>query len=120
MSREFPIEEIIEDLKWQLTFAPDEFDWDYFIETAERAREESKRSKEKTEKVAIERGMERETDLSQNCTHCPECGCPWFGNKNLCEEGHRTCFNCYQEWYTHIDYGQCAPLKELPLGEDDE
>lgn len=67
----------------------------------------------KTKEQAINSGMERETDLEQNTTHCPECGCPWFGNKNMCGEGHRVCFDCYQDYYTNSSYSNPAKLREL-------
>lgn len=73
-------------------------------------------NKFKTGKLAISRGMEREVDLDQKCTHCPECGCPWFGNKNLCGEGARVCWNCHQDWYVDTDYQDSSKLKELPKG----
>ncbi len=67
-----------------------------------------------TESKAIENGMDREDDLDQNCTHCPECGCPWYANKNLCGEGARVCVDCYQDWYVDIKYTDAANLRELP------
>lgn len=68
-----------------------------------------------TEATAIKNGMSREHDLNQTTTHCPECGCPWYGNENHCGEGHRTCCDCYQEWWLHIKYTDPAELRELPL-----
>ena len=35
---------LIADLKWQTTFMGDEFDWDHFLETVERAKEEHERN----------------------------------------------------------------------------
>ena len=67
-----------------------------------------------TELLAIKNGMNRELDLDQNCTHCPECGSPWHGNKNQCGEGHRVCCDCYQDWWTDIKYDSAAKLRELP------
>jgi uncharacterized Zn finger protein (UPF0148 family) len=61
-----------------------------------------------TVKKAIEKGM----SYSEK-QHCPECGCPWFGNMNLCGEGHRTCCDCYQEWWTDIDYKSTVERREL-------
>lgn len=46
--------------------------------------------------------------------HCPECGCPWYGNKDNCGAGHRTCCDCYQEWWTDIEYAHAVPRRELP------
>jgi len=62
-----------------------------------------------TEALAKKGGMHYSTD---RC--CPECGCPWYGNKNDCGEGHRTCCDCYQEWWMDIDYEHQAPRRELP------
>lgn len=36
-----------EDLKFQLTFEPDTFDWDHFIETAQRAKRAAAAEKSK-------------------------------------------------------------------------
>lgn len=68
----------------------------------------------RTEQQAKDSGMSREVDLDLKTTHCPECGCPWFSNKNFCGEGHRVCFDCYQDWWTDIDYESKAELRELP------
>lgn len=67
-----------------------------------------------TETQAKANGMEREVNLDQKTTHCPECGCPWFGNKNMCGEGHRVCCDCYQDWHTGISYDEPAKLREIP------
>jgi len=67
-----------------------------------------------TEAQAIKGGMSREDDLDQNTTHCPECGCPWYGNKNMCGDGHRACCDCYQDWWVHIEYTNPSELRELP------
>ena len=71
-----------------------------------------------SEEQAIENDMDREDDLGQPTTHCPECGCPWFGNKDLCGPGHRVCCDCYQDWYVGISYKKMAPLRELPAFEN--
>ena len=68
----------------------------------------------KTEQEAEESGMGREGDLEQNSSHCPECGCPWYANKNLCGEGARVCYDCLQDWFTGTNYDNHAPLRELP------
>jgi len=67
-----------------------------------------------TEQKALENGMQREDDLDQNCTHCPECGSPYFGNKNLCGDGSRVCCDCDQDWWVDIKYKNPADLRELP------
>ncbi len=65
-----------------------------------------------TEKQAKENGMHYSEDR-----HCPECGCPWYGNKNYCGEGHRTCCDCHQEYWLCIKYKDVADRRELPKGE---
>jgi hypothetical protein len=67
--------------------------------------------REKTEDDAIAAGMHYEYDCE-----CPECGCPWSANKDLCGEGYRTCYDCTQEWWTDIDYKNPAERRELPSG----
>lgn len=67
-----------------------------------------------TKQQAIEKGLSRETDDNLKTSHCPECGCPWFGNKNMCGEGHRVCGDCYQDWWINIDYEKVHELRELP------
>jgi len=62
----------------------------------------------KTLSQAIKAGMHYSESLQ-----CPECGCPWYGNKNDVGEGHRTCFNCFQEWWIDINYRNPAKRKEL-------
>lgn len=62
----------------------------------------------KPEEVATARGMHHSEDK-----HCPECGCPWYGNKNLCGDGHRTCYLCGQEWWAAVTYEHSALRKEL-------
>ena len=37
-----------------------------------------------TEAKAHQNGMHYEDEKQ-----CPECGCPWYGNFNMCGEGHR-------------------------------
>lgn len=66
-----------------------------------------------TEYLAIKNGMSREDDLDQNCTHCPECGCPWYANKNLLGEGSRVCCDCEQDWWTDINYENMPSVREL-------
>jgi len=63
-----------------------------------------------TEKQAEEAGMKYSQDKQ-----CPECGCPWYGNENNCGTGHRTCCDCYQEWWTDINYTTNVPRRELPV-----
>lgn len=46
--------------------------------------------------------------------HCPECGCGWYGNKNYCGEGYRTCYDCGQEYWLDIKYTKPAERRELP------
>ena len=60
------------------------------------------------EDVAIDSGMHHSEDK-----HCPECGCPWYGNKNLCGDGYRTCYLCGQEWWEDVTYKHSAIRKEL-------
>ncbi len=67
-----------------------------------------------TESLALKNGMEREAYLSQVTTHCPECGCPWYGNKNMCGEGSRVCVDCGQDWWVDTKYDHSVPLRELP------
>ncbi|RLI68832.1 MAG: hypothetical protein DRP02_11855 [Candidatus Gerdarchaeota archaeon] len=67
-----------------------------------------------TKTLAIENGMSRDTITEDKTKYCPECGCPWYGNINQCGEGHRTCCDCYQEWWTDIEYDEMPPLRELP------
>jgi len=67
-----------------------------------------------TKAQAIKNGMSRDTRRNDQTTHCPECGCPWYGNINQCGEGHRTCCDCYQEWWADIKYDAAASLRELP------
>ena len=62
-----------------------------------------------TEATAVKNGMHYEDEKQ-----CPECGCPWYGNHNMCGEGHRTCCDCYQEWWTDIEYGHAVARRELP------
>jgi hypothetical protein len=62
-----------------------------------------------TERRAIDAGMHYSEEQ-----HCPECGCPWYGNKDYVSEGHRTCCDCYQEWWTDIEYKHTVPRRELP------
>lgn len=62
-----------------------------------------------TEEDAIKRGMEKSHDK-----HCPECGNPWYGNKNMCGEGFRVCYVCHQDWWVDIDYKNSAERRELP------
>lgn len=69
-----------------------------------------------TEAQAISDGMSREVDSDEQTTHCPECGCPWFGNKNMCGDGHRVCCDCYQDYWLGIKYTDPAKLRELPKG----
>jgi len=69
------------------------------------------KSRNKTEEQAIAAGM-----MSDTSGHCPECGCPWYGNKNLLGEGSRCCFDCYQDWWTDVKYDNQASLRELPVG----
>jgi hypothetical protein len=47
---------------------------------------------------------------------CPGCGCPWYANKDYCGEGHRTCYDCTQEWWEDIAYNDRAPRRDLPPG----
>jgi len=61
-----------------------------------------------TEAQANDSGMEYSEDKQ-----CPECGCPWFGNMNICGEGHRVCCDCHQDWWTDIDYDNPAKRREL-------
>jgi formylmethanofuran dehydrogenase subunit E len=68
-----------------------------------------------TESEAIDNDMQREDDLNQDCTHCPECGNPWFGNKDQLGDGHRVCCDCYQDWWVGIKYRKQAELRELPF-----
>jgi hypothetical protein len=63
----------------------------------------------KTEADAIAAEMHYSDDQE-----CPECGCPWYANKNLCGEGHRTCYDCTQEWWTNVSYTEPAQRRELP------
>ena len=37
-------------------------------------------------------------------TKCPECGCDRHIRTDELGEGYRVCFNCYQEWWTNVDY----------------
>ena len=37
---------------------------------------------------------------------CPECGCAEYYNPNLCGDGHRTCKECDQEWWTDVTYAK--------------
>ena len=62
----------------------------------------------KTETAAINAGMNYDEDK-----HCPECGCTWYGNKNLCGDGYRTCYLCGQEWWTDVTYEHSVARKEL-------
>jgi uncharacterized Zn finger protein (UPF0148 family) len=62
-----------------------------------------------TEKQAIADGMHYSTDK-----HCPECGCPWYGNKDLLGEGYRMCCDCHQDWWTNIKYNNVADRREIP------
>ena len=62
-----------------------------------------------TEARAKQSGMHYESKK-----HCPECGCPWYGNKDDCGIGHRTCCDCYQEWWTDIEYDHTVARRELP------
>ena len=69
----------------------------------------------KNEKQAIDAGMMRDKSSdSVKSSHCPECGCPWYGNKNLLGDGARTCFDCKQDWWIDIKYDNHALLRELP------
>lgn len=43
------LETIKEDLKYQLTFETDSFDWDYFLEIAQEAKKIAEKEKEKLE-----------------------------------------------------------------------
>lgn len=62
----------------------------------------------KTLQQAISAGM------YHSYTHCcPECGCDWYGNKNLLGEGSRECFNCGQEYWLDVKYTNPAERKEL-------
>ena len=71
-------------------------------------------NKGRTEEEAINAGMDREElDSDNKCNHCPECGCPWYGNKNLCGDCARVCFNCHQDWWIDISYDKQSPLTEL-------
>ena len=63
----------------------------------------------KTEEDAIEDGMHYSEDHE-----CPECGCPWFANKDLCGEGHRTCYDCGQEWWEDVIYANATARRDLP------
>lgn len=67
-----------------------------------------------TETLAEKNGMSRDEDEGQPSSHCPECGCPWYGNKNQIGLGYRVCCDCYQEWWTDIKYERHVPLRELP------
>jgi hypothetical protein len=67
-----------------------------------------------TESQAIKSGMSRAKDYGGTTTHCPECGCPWYGNINMCGEGHRVCCDCYQDWWVNVKYDNQAQLRELP------
>ena len=62
-----------------------------------------------TVKDAKEKGMGYSRDQG-----CPECGSPWFGNKNMCGDGHRVCYVCHQDWWTDIEYKNIAKRQELP------
>lgn len=62
-----------------------------------------------TEAKANQNGMHYEDEKQ-----CPECGCPWYGNLNMCGEGHRTCCDCYQEWWMDIEYDHAVARRELP------
>jgi uncharacterized Zn finger protein (UPF0148 family) len=66
-----------------------------------------------TKEKALKNGMQREGNLAQNATHCPECGCPWFGNKNLIGEGHRVCCDCFQDWWVDIEYKHSVELRDI-------
>lgn len=67
-----------------------------------------------TEKRAIKNGMFRDNIPGAKTSHCPECGCPWYGNKNQLGDGYRMCCDCYQDWWIGIEYHEPAPLRELP------
>ena len=73
----------------------------------------------KTEQEALASGMGREDDLEQKSSHCPECGCPWYANKNLCGQGARVCYDCLQDWFTCTKYDNHKPLRELPKTKQD-
>tara|TARA_R110000744_G_scaffold301066_2_gene410192 strand:- start:1211 stop:1429 length:219 start_codon:yes stop_codon:yes gene_type:complete len=66
------------------------------------------RRKGYTKILAIENGMHHSNEV-----HCPECGCDWYGNKNYCGDGHRTCVDCDQEYWTDIKYEETAERREL-------
>ena len=68
-----------------------------------------------TESKAVSNGMARDDNSEQVTSHCPECGCPWYGNKNMLGDGHRVCCDCYQDWWVGIDYKNPAELRELPI-----
>ena len=57
-----------------------------------------------TEAEATEKGMSCEHDPNSKTTACPACKCTWYGNKNLCGDGHRVCLECYQDYYINTDY----------------
>ena len=67
-----------------------------------------------TKKQALEKGLVRDSDANVKTSHCPECGCPWSGNINTCGEGHRVCGDCYQDWFTTINYEDAHEIRELP------
>ena len=45
--------------------------------------------------------MIEESDV---CIKCPGCGCDEYTNENSVGEGYRVCADCFQEWWTDIDY----------------
>ena len=62
----------------------------------------------KTEADAVSAGMNYSHDYE-----CPECGCPWYANKDFCGKGHRTCYDCTQEWWEDVTYSNPHPRREL-------
>jgi hypothetical protein len=60
--------------------------------------------KRMTEDEAIVRGMSCYHESNEITNACPECSCKWYGNENLCGEGHRVCLECYQDYYTNVSY----------------
>lgn len=66
-----------------------------------------------TKEKAIKNDMHHSVMSESETSECPECGCDWYGNKNQCGQGHRTCCNCYQEWWTDVIYPNAHNRIEL-------